>query len=75
MNTTRPAAAAATRPRTIEPADVMAEQPKHCDACGAVVIDLLVNRADASRQWVPAKWDGATRVWVPHTCETARATL
>lgn len=64
----RPAAAAPTRPANIDPRDVMAEQPKHCDVCSAVVISLLVNYADATRKWVPAKWNSTARAWVPHTC-------
>ena len=71
----RTAAAAPTRAKHIDPSDVMAEQPKHCEDCGAVIISLLVNYADSTRKWVPAKWDSTVRAWIPHTCETARTEL
>jgi hypothetical protein len=64
-----------TDARTVAPADVIAEQPKHCEDCGAVVINLLVNFPDQSRRWIPASWDSTRRVWSTHTCERARATL
>lgn len=53
----------------------MAEQPKHCEQCGAIVIALLVNYADSTRQWVPATWNSTAREWIPHTCEHGRAEL
>lgn len=59
---------------TIADADVCATKPEHCEGCGGVVMQLLVNDPNATRRWVPATWNSTLRAWAPHTAEVcARA--
>lgn len=68
--------AAVSRPGAmIADADVVSSQPMHCEGCGEVVMNLLVNHPDGQRKYHACTWNSTARAWAPHSCKTGRAEL